>query len=100
MFKTLSLREEILNEKFVPDDWISIIWNWVEFNSTFKFDTTIGDARQALLNLPATRNDAASFKRTVKSFGVDLNDSGEDGIYVKEDPKTKDHHKLLRDLKS
>ena len=45
MFRTQSLREETLNEKFVPDDWISIIWNWVEFNSTFKYDTTIGEAR-------------------------------------------------------
>ena len=62
MFKTKSLREEILNEKFVPQDWLGIIWNWVEFNSTYKYDTTIGEVRQALLNLPATRNDAASFK--------------------------------------
>ena len=50
-------------------------------------------------DLPATRNDSASFKQTVSSFGVDLKDSGKDGVYIREDPKTKDHHKLLADIK-
>ena len=100
MFKTKSLREESLDEQFVPEEIYGIIWNWVKYDSTYKYDTTIGDARQALLDLHATRNDSESFKKTIQSFGVDLKDSGEDGVYAMEDPTTKDHHKLLRDLKS
>ena len=85
---------------FDPDVKIAVIWNWVKYNSTYKYDITIGEARQALLDTPATRNDAGSFKKTMNSFEVDMKDNGEDGVYVKEDPTPKDHAKLLRDLKA
>ena len=99
MFSTVSLREEKLRQRFIPDVVLAIIWNWVHFNSTYKYDEKTKKMKQAMNNLVATRNDASSFKKTVSSFGVNLNDSGTDGVYIREDPKSADHCKLIGDLK-
>ena len=61
MFKTLSLREEKLRRQFIPDDVLGVVWNWVNFDSTYKVTVKKIDVEQALLNLPATRNDSGSF---------------------------------------